>query len=199
MESLVLNLQSKKQINDYIADNHLVHYEAGIFNEMLKAILDGDQSKLDWFRSFGDSFRAITMNIYAYRKGLEFGFTDIAFSQYGWFVHPVWRDKETLTFGDTSRYGNHSVIYLGRGINSVWTYAMDYNFGTAGGGSHLSVYGKQFQNRDAALNFALTELKNMMVEKIGHKDTTNYKQPVIMATLRDIAKAQLNRVQLSLF
>jgi hypothetical protein len=139
------------------------------------------------------------MNIYAYRKGLEFGFIDIAFSQHGWFVHPVWLNKEILTFGDTSRYGNHSVIYLGRGINFIWTYAMDYNFGTAGGGYHLSVYGKQFQNREAALNLALTELKNMMAEKIGHKDTTNYKQPVIMATLRDIAKAQLNRVQLSLF
>jgi hypothetical protein len=75
MESLVLNLQSKKQITDYIADKHFMPYEAGVFKEMLTAIETKDQTQLDWFRSFGDSFRTITMNVHAYRKGLEFGFT----------------------------------------------------------------------------------------------------------------------------
>ena len=199
MESLELNLQSKNQINEYIADNHLVPYEAGIFNEILLAITDGDQSKLDWYRSFGDSFRAITMNVHAYRKGLEFGFTDIAFSQYGWFLHPVWLDKEVLTFGDTSRYGNHSIIYLGRGVNNVWTYAMDYNFGVAGGGYHLSVYGKQFNSRESALTAALNDLNAKMTSRLGSTDTTNDKQPVILATLRDIEKAKIGMVQLTLF
>jgi hypothetical protein len=138
------------------------------------------------------------MNVNVYRKGLEFGCAEISFSQCGWFVHPVCLDKEDLTFGDTSCYSNHSIIYLGRGINPIWTYAIDSNFGTAGG-YHLSVYGKQSQNREAALNFALAELKNMMVEKVGHKDTTNYKQPIILAILKDIEKAQLRVVQLSLF
>ena len=55
METLVLNLQSKNQITEYMADNHLIQYEAGIFNELLQAIEIGDQSQLDWFRSFGDS------------------------------------------------------------------------------------------------------------------------------------------------
>ncbi|WP_179414537.1 hypothetical protein HDF19_00705 [Mucilaginibacter sp. E4BP6] len=74
-----------------------------------------DQDKLDWFRSFDDSFRAITMNVNAYRKGLEFGYTEIAFDQYGWFKRPVWFDLEELTFGDTSHYGNYSTITLGHG------------------------------------------------------------------------------------
>ncbi len=42
--------------------------------------------------------------------------------------------------------------------------------------------------RNAALNFALPELKKIMSEKIGHKATTNYKQPIILATLLDIEK-----------
>lgn len=33
MENLVLNLQSKNQIKDYIADNYLIRYEADIFDE----------------------------------------------------------------------------------------------------------------------------------------------------------------------
>lgn len=85
MESLILNLQSKNQITAYMKDNHMVAYERGVFQEMIAAIKAKDQQQLDWFRSFGDSFRAMTMNVHAYRKGLEFGFTEIAFDQYGWF------------------------------------------------------------------------------------------------------------------
>src|ERR1700733_7824904 len=117
MESLVLNLQSKNQITDYIADKHLIAYEAEIFKEMITAIEAKDQVKLDWFHRFGDSFRYITMNVNAYRKGLEFGFTEISFDKYGWFARPEFLEKEELTFGDTSRYGNYSTITLGCGQN----------------------------------------------------------------------------------
>lgn len=103
-------------------DNHFMAYEKGIFQEMIAAVEAGNQIQLDWFRSFGDSFRTITMNVHAYRKGLEFGFTEISFDKYDWFTRPVFLDREELTFGDTSRYGNHSLIYLGRGANDIWTY-----------------------------------------------------------------------------
>jgi hypothetical protein len=199
MESFILNLQSKNQITDYISDKHLFAYEAGIFNEMLTAIEIGDNTQLDWFSSFGDSLRAITMNIQAYRKGLEFGFTKISYDKSGWFTRPEFLDKEDLTFGDTGRYGNHSVIYLGRGQNHTWTYGMNYSYGVAGGCFGLSVYGKQFKSRKDALAFALNELKTMMTKKIGSTDTTNDKHPVILATLRDIEKAQVNMHQLTLF
>jgi hypothetical protein len=199
MESLVLNPGSKNQIIEHRDNSCHVKYEYGIIAELLAAIDQNDQETLNWFGNFGGSLRAIIMNVYAYRKGLEFGFTEIAFSQYGWFVHPIWLDKEDLTFGDTSRYGNHSIIYLGRCINHIWTYAMDYSFGAAGGGYHLSVYGKQFKNRATALTGALIDLKAKMTERIGSTDTTNDKQPIILLTLREIAKMQTSLVQLSLF
>ena len=199
MESLILNLQSNNTIQAYMADNHCMPYEQTIFNEMLTAITNKDQHLLDWFSSFGDSFRAITMNVHAYRKGLEFGFTEIGFDQYGWFTRPAFLDKEELTFGDTSRYGNYSQIDLGRGPNGVWTYALHYSFGTAGGGYGLSVYGKQFNSRDAALNAALADLKNEMTDKVGNTDTLNYKQDIIRKTLADIDNMLINIIQLSLF
>ena len=199
MESLVLNTQSTDQITDYITEHHLMPYEVEIFKEMLNAIEIADQPLLDWFSSFGDCFRTITMNVHAYRKGLEFGFNTISFDKYGWFNRPSFLEKEELSFGDKSRYGNHSLIYLGSGENNIWTYGMNYSYGVAGGCFGLSVYGKQFKSRDDAFNFALKELKVMMTKKIGSSDTTNDKQPVILATLRDIEKAQVNMVQLCLF
>jgi hypothetical protein len=174
-------------------------YESEILIELIAAIEQGDLEQLQWLNSFGDCFRAITMNLHAYRKGLEFGFTAIAFDQYGWFHKPEFLDKENLTFGDTSRYVNHSIIHLGHGDNGIWTYGLNYNFGCAGGCYGLSVYGKQFKNREAALNFALNDLKGMMTARIGSTDTTNDKQPIILATLSDIEKMKVSMVQLTLF
>lgn len=139
------------------------------------------------------------MNVHAYRKGLEFGFTVIAFDKYGWFERTPFLDQEELTYGDTSRYGNYSSIKLGKGANGIWTYAISYSYGVAGGGCGLSVYGKQFKSRGDALSFAMAELKALMTKKIGSTDTTNDKQPIILATLRDIDNAQVGMVQLSLF
>jgi len=50
-----------------------------------------------------------------------------------------------------------------------------------------------------ALTVALNDLKAKMVAKIGSTDTTNDKQPIILATLRDVDKALIGMVQLTLF
>jgi hypothetical protein len=199
METLPLNLESKNEIITYRDEQHLVKYEHGIIDELLSAIDNTNLEKLSWFSKFGDRIRCITMNVHAYRKGLEFGFTEIAFDQYGWFKRPEFLDKEDIKLGTSDRYGEYSVITLGRGENHVWTYALHYSFGTAGGGSALSVYDKPFKSREDALTFALKELKDMMTEKIGNIDTTNYKQPIILATLRAIDKVLVSRIQLALF
>ncbi|MDB4920749.1 hypothetical protein [Mucilaginibacter sp.] len=81
----------------------------------------------------------------------------------------------------------------------TWTYGMNYSYGVAGGCYGLSVYGRQFKSRPEALSCALNELKIMMTKKIGSTDTTNDKQPVILATLRDIEKELVGAVQLTLF
>ena len=139
------------------------------------------------------------MNVHAYQKGLEFGYTEISFDKYGWFQRPLFLDKEDMIFGNPDKYSEHSIIHLGRGINGVWTYALNYSFGLAGGGCSLSVYGQQFRRREDALSAGMNELKNMMTAKLGNTDTSNYKQPVILMTLRDLAKMQIDRIQLSLF
>jgi len=199
MERLPLNLESKNEIIAYRDEHHLVKYEYGIIDELLGAIDNADLEKLSWFGQFGDRIRSITMNVYAHRKGLEFGFTEIAFDEYGWLKRPEFLDKEDIKLGTSDRYGEYSLITLGRGENHTWTYALHYSFGTAGGGSALSVYDKQFKSCEDALTFSLNKLKDMMTDKIGNTDTNNYKQPIILATLREIAKVQINIVQLSLF
>ncbi|WP_276348953.1 hypothetical protein [Daejeonella sp. JGW-45] len=199
MESLILNLQSEKVINNYINENHLVKYERGILNEILTAINESDSGLLSWFNGFGTSLRHITMNLYAYRKQLEFGFTEISFDQYGWFLRPEFLDREDLIFGNPDRYSEHSIIHLGRGIYHIWTYSLNYSYGMAGGGSFISVYDKHFKNRQDALTAGLNELKEMMSSKVGNSDNSNYNQSILTATLKDIAKFEVSMIQLSLF
>ena len=199
MENLILSLHSEKTISDYKKENHLIKYESAILDEILTAIKKSDSEQLSWFNQFGKSLRHIIMNVYAYRKQLEFGFIEISFDQYGWLSKPQFLEREDLVFGNSDRYAEHSTIHLGRGANHVWTYSLNYSYGMAGGGSFLSVYDKQFRSRQGALSMGLNELKNMMSAKIGDSDTSNYNQAVINATLEDITKFQVNQVQLSLF
>jgi hypothetical protein len=199
MENLILNPQSKKAITDYISESRLAKHERTILEEIMEAVVAAEHTKLDWFSKFGSTIRHIHMNVYAYRKGLEFGFTAIAFDKYNWFVRSEFLDKEDVILGNPKHYSEHSIIHLGRGPAGIWTYALNYSFGLGGGGSALSVYGKKFNNRQDAFICGLTELKSMMTKAIGHKDTTNYKQPIILATLNDIKKAEINTIQLALF
>ena len=199
MEKLILTSATLENAQEYLNTGPLMRYEQDILREIITAIGAQDAATLEYLNSFGDDFRHITMNLHAYRKGLEFGFTDIAFDQYGWFKRPVFLDAEDIKFGDSDRYGEYSIIHIGRGPGQVWTYALNYSYGTAGGGSALSVYDKKFPDRDTALKTGLADLKARMLHKVGDTDTTNYKQTVISATLKAISALEISFVQLSLF
>jgi len=83
MEKPCLDLQSKNQILAYRDENRLTGYEPGILNEILAALEKGDAGLLNWFNPFGDSPKSIIMNMYVYRKGMEFGFERIELDKYG--------------------------------------------------------------------------------------------------------------------
>jgi hypothetical protein len=192
MEKFALTLQSKNDIASYAAENHLMRYEQEILTEIATVIEKQDAKQLAWFVGFGDSFRQICMNVNEYRRALEFGFTEIAFNQYGWFAAPKFLDFEEIKLEQSS-------IRIGRGPNGIWAYTLSCNYGTAGSSGPLCVFCKKYPNRETALTAALIEMKAKMSQYLGNSDTTNYKQDVLTKTLKAIAALQVDRVQLSLF
>jgi hypothetical protein len=192
MEKFTLTLQSTNEITAYAAENHLMHYERELLSEILSVIESGDSEKLAWFAGFGDSFRQILMNVNQHRRSLEFGFTEIGFGKYGWFAAPQFLDAEEIIL-------EQSEIRMGRGPNGIWAYALSCNYGTAGSSGPLCVFCKKYSSRETALNAALAELKENMSSKVGHSDTCNYKQELIVKTLKAIAALEVSRVQLTLF
>ncbi|RKR82146.1 hypothetical protein BDD43_2315 [Mucilaginibacter gracilis] len=192
MEKFALTLQSQPAIDAYLAEHHLMPYEKGILSEIVSAISGGDAEKIKWFAGFGDCFRAITMNLNEHRHALEFGFTDIAFNEYGWFAAPKFLEREDIKL-------EQSEVRIGCGPNGLWAYALSCNYGTAGSSGPLCVFCKKFNSRDEALETALNDMKAQMTKYLGNPDTCNYKQDVLQKTLKAIAALEVSRVQLSLF
>jgi hypothetical protein len=192
MKKFALTLQSKTAVDEHIADNHLMRYEREIMAEIVSAIGKNDAVALSWFAGFGDSFRQILMNVNEHRRALEFGFTEITFSQYGWFAAPKFLDRENIKL-------EQSEIRIGHGPNGIWAYALSCNYGTAGSSGPLCVFCKKYPNRDTALAAALADMKGQITRYLGNSDTTNYKQDVLQKTLKAISKEEVGMVQLCLF
>ena len=193
-------LTAENIINFSENSNQCAH-ERVTLEEILLHCEQNNIEVLEWFIQFGKDIRSIILNVHAYRMGLRFGFSEIAFDQYGWFHRPTFLELEELRFGltDANRFGNYSTITLGRGINHVWAFGMSVSYGTAGSSSGISVYSKCFSSREDALAKATDELRIMMQTKLGDKDTTNFNQKVIAATLKDIERLTVSKIQLTLF
>jgi hypothetical protein len=157
MEKFALTLQSKTAGDEHMAGNHLMRYERDIMAEIVDAIEKCDADTLAWFAGFGDSLRQILMNVNEHRRALEFGFTEIAFNQYGWPAAPKFLDREVIKL-------EQSEIRMGRGPNGIWAYALSCNYGTAGSSSPLCVFCKKYPDRDTALTVALAEIKAQMTK-----------------------------------
>jgi hypothetical protein len=192
MEKFALTLQAKTAIDAHIADNDLMRYEREIMAEIISVIDKGDAKALAWYAGFGDSFRQILMNVNEHRSALEFGFREITFNQYGWLAAPEFLDREIIKL-------EQSEIRIGRGPNGMWTYALRCNYGSAGSSGPLCVFCKKYPGRDVALTAALNDMKNQMTKYLGNSDTTNYKQDVLIKTLKAIHKEEVALVQLCLF
>ncbi|RZJ56023.1 MAG: hypothetical protein EOO44_01150 [Flavobacterium sp.] len=195
------SLISKEALTYHVENHNLIRYERLLVEEITSAVDRDDSASIEWFVQFGNTLRKILFNVHAYRMGLRFGFDNIEFDEYDWLRRPSFQDMEELLFGlpDKSRYGNYSTITLGHGPNQIWTYGLSCSYGTAGSSSGICVYDQTFVNREEALKDATAKLKKMMLAKLGDKDTTNYNQKIIAATLKDIDKLEISSVQLTLF
>ncbi|WP_025146122.1 hypothetical protein [Pedobacter jeongneungensis] len=200
METLTTTL-NEITVTQYLNSHHHIPYERELLNEILQSIQQNDLKQLNWFAQFGNGLRSIVFNVYAYRCGLKFGFTEINFDEYGWFKRPLFLDQEELCFGliDKNKSVNYSTITLGRGPNNIWSFGMSISYGTAGSSSGICVYSPIFNSKSEALNHAIQKLKNAIVSKVGDKDTTNYNQKIIRATLKDIETFRNAKSQMSLF
>src|SRR5699024_4666796 len=121
--------ESFQEIKNQIIENNRYGKEQKIADDLLNAIKNNDKNKVNDYFKYGDSVSKIIPNLNEYNHGLNFGFTDLKFDEYGWIEHNAqWTNKENFSFGKPLPFGENTVE-VGMGANEKWTFSNQYASG----------------------------------------------------------------------
>jgi hypothetical protein len=174
----------KRLCSDILDGNE--NYE--IEKEYLSALRSQDIERLQYFASFGETVRHRVMNVNAYRHGLEFGFTKMIFSEYGWLENEEWSNEEEITFKTSKDKANYNHITVAMGINGKWSYGVHYTAGSgAGGGYNHNVYDQAYDSRKDCIKAGVNDLKNRLQQYLERDakrhDSSNFNTPYMKQVL----------------
>ncbi|MCA6367626.1 MAG: hypothetical protein IM618_11325 [Cytophagales bacterium] len=180
-----------------------------IQKEYLSALRNQDIERLQFFASFGETVRHRVMNVNDYRHGLNFGFTKMIFSEYGWLQNEEWINEEEIAFKTSKDKASYNHITIAMGLNGKWSYGVHYSAGSgAGGGYNHNVYDQAHNSRKDCIKAGVNDLKNRLQEYLErdekHRDPSNFNSPYMRQVLA-LIEEELGRLepvfesQLSLF
>lgn len=158
--------------------------------EMLqKAKQKNDEAMLSEFRKFGENERQQVMNYQCWLQWCECGYKgEPAFDEYGWLKNEIAENAiERISLWHNDWIDNY--IEVAQLPNGKWVSGYDYMLSESGGVAGCSIWHKQYASRKEAINAVLDRIKEHI-----ERGTANDKKH-----LKDIDKAKLNAMQLSLF
>lgn len=163
----------------------------------LLAIHRNDTEQIAYFESFGKSVRHIILNVRTYERGLIFGYIGKLFNEHGWIngMLPIIEEIKLDTF---------NTIHIGQSIDGTYTVTINWCTGTAGGGSHPSVWDAPVRDYKEAVRqgIRLLEQQYNKAEHNSDSDRGNYNPNIIRnlkGKLLEIKRQYTQPRQLSLF
>ena len=163
----------------------------------LLAVRCNDTEQIAYFESFGKSVRHIILNVRTYERGLIFGYVGKRFNEYGWIngMLPIIEEIKLDTF---------NTIHIGQSVDGTYAVAIDWCTGTAGGGSHPSVWDEPVRDYKEAVRqgIRLLERQYNKAECWSVSDRSNYNPKVIRSLkekLLELKRKYTQPRQLSLF
>ena len=163
----------------------------------LLAIHRNDTEQIAYFESFGKSVRHIILNVRPYERGLIFGYIGKQFNEHGWIngMLPIIEEIKLDTF---------NTIHIGQSIDGTYTVTINWCTGTAGGGSHPSVWDAPVRDYKEAVRqgIRLLEQQYNKAEHNSDSDRGNYNPNIIRnlkGKLLEIKRQYTQPRQLSLF
>ena len=140
----------------------------------LLAIHRNDTEQIAYFESFGKSVRHIILNVRTYERGLIFGYIGKQFNEHGWIngMLPIIEEIKLDTF---------NTIHIGQSIDGTYTVTINWCTGTAGGGSHPSVWDAPVRDYKEAVRqgIRLLEQQYNKAEHNSDSDRGNYNPNII--------------------
>ncbi|MBU3039487.1 hypothetical protein KO473_00630 [Bacteroides sp. HF-4919] len=163
----------------------------------LLAIRRNDKEQIAYFESFGDSVHRIIHNVRTYERGLLFGYTSKELNGHGWLIG-------MLPIIENIELESGNCIHIGQSINGTYAVTVDWCTGSAGGGSHPSIWDKPISSYKEAIRSGIHELEKVYnkAECYSISDRGNYNPKVISklkAKLLELKRRYTQPQQLSLF
>ncbi len=163
----------------------------------LLAVRRNDTEQIAYFESFGKSVRHIILNVRTYERGLIFGYIGKQFNEHGWIngMLPIVEDIKLDTF---------NTIHIGQSIDGTYAVTINWYTGTAGGGSHPSVWDEPVRDYKEAVRqgIRLLEQQYNKAEHSSDSDRGNYNPNIIRnlkSKLLELKRQYTQPRQLSLF
>ena len=163
----------------------------------LLAVRRNDTEQIAYFESFGKSVRHIILNVRTYERGLIFGYIGKQFNEHGWIngMLPIVEEIKSDTF---------NTIHIGQSIDGTYAVTINWCTGTAGGGSHPSVWDEPVRDYKEAVRqgIRLLEQQYNKAEHSSDSDRGNYNPNIIRnlkSKLLEIKRQYTQPRQLSLF
>jgi len=163
----------------------------------LLAVRRNDTEQIAYFESFGKSVRHIILNVRTYERGLIFGYIGKQFNEHGWIngMLPIVEEIKLDTF---------NTIHIGQSIDGTYAVTINWCTGTAGGGSHPSVWDEPVRDYKEAVRqgIRLLEQQYNKAEHSSDSDRGNYNPNIIRnlkGKLQELKRQYTQPRQLSLF
>ena len=163
----------------------------------LLAVRRNDTEQIAYFESFGKSVRHIILNVRTYERGLIFGYIGKQYNEHGWIngMLPIVEEIKLDTF---------NTIHIGQSIDGTYAVTINWCTGTAGGGSHPSVWDEPVRDYKEAVRqgIRLLEQQYTKAEHSSDSDRGNYNPNIIRnlkSKLLEIKRQYTQPRQLSLF
>lgn len=129
--------------------------------EYSNALCSVDLPKIEFFKSMGETVRHQLMNVHEYRHRLNFGFTEIKFTESGWLENVEWTEYEEVEIkvcNKNDKSGARNQIRLAMGLNGKWVYSLSYWYVNGGGGWSPSVFSDPLDSKDQAYQNGLIDM-----------------------------------------
>ena len=176
---------------------HACKRERHIILRYIRALRREDAEQTAYFESFGESVHQIVLNVNTYERRLVFGYVDKQFNKYGWI-------SGMLPIVEEIRLDTSNVIHIGQSVNGTYAVTVSWCTGTAGGGSHPSVWDEPISGYKEAVRTGIHRLEEhyTYAERHSLTDKGNYNPKYIRKLITGLRELKLRYTapqQLSLF
>ena len=180
-----------------VLDYHAFRMERETKLRYLLALRRNDKEQIAYFESFGDCVRQIMLNVRTYERGLLFGYTSKELNEHGWIIG-------MLPIIEEIELESSNCIHIGQSPNGTYAVTVNWCTGTAGGGSHPSVWDEPVRTYKEAVRLGIRRLEKQYGDAERHSvsDRGNYNPKVISklkTKLLELKRRYTQPQQLSLF